>query len=494
MKRKIILFIIVFCFAIIITSPNFVPSHGLDSYCNMFTGYDETAIWFLKKGRVLSALMFWIYGLINIPFDSVGFLSALGINLCLSGAICVVYNYLSKNIENKIVKLSILILSFSMFYMPLMIEVVMFDEAMVMGFGVLMAVLCAKMIADGGWKKYLLAILFMIISVASYQGMACFLIPTLLLFESKKMYFEKNNKKSVLNVIKKIILALIIYGIAFFFDLFIIKLIAFVLGDATSSVNNVNLLQNIRHIFTYLIPTSLKELFGFIYPKVYYVITFVALCLAIFGLIKSDFKLINFLLLIGLILSSVLMPFVSNIVMNSDENYMAARTVLSLTILPSVICLFTIVKFDFDFKFFKYLVLIFGIIIVIIYSYLIYKNCSIDLNRYRQDIAYLSNLQSEISEYENENNIKIKRIYWAKDVDSAYYYSTGYANGANIRVMAEGWAMKCAVNDYINFNKDVTYEEMSEKKYNELFKNKEYNYFDGKQLHFEGNSLYLLVY
>ena len=492
MKKKIILFFIIFCVATIITSPNFVPSHGLDSYYNIFLGYEDTAVWFLQKGRLFSALMFWIYSLVNLPFDSMGFLSAFGVNICLSASILIIYDFLEKKTENNFVKLSILILSFTLFYMPLMIEVIMFDEAMIMGLGILMAVLAAKYISLGELKRYLLASLFMIISVASYQGMACFLIPILILFDAVK--FSKHDKIEILNFIKKLLIALIIYGIAFISDLIVIKIVANIFGEATSSVGNVNLVKNFHHIFTYLLPTGMKQLFGYISPKLYYSLTIMMFIYAIIGLIKNNYKLVNTLLLIGLLCSALLMPFVPNVVMNSDENYMAARTILTLTILPSAIGLLTLTKFNVNLKYSCYFALLLSIIIVIIYSFLFYKNTRIDLERYRQDIAYLSSLHSEIKTYEEENDVTIKHIYYANDTDSAYYYLTGYNNGANIRVMAEGWAMNCAVNDYISPKHNVTYEKMSEKKYNELFKNKDYKYFDRKQLHFENDTLFLLIY
>lgn len=492
MKKKIILFFIIFCVATIITSPNFVPSHGLDSYYNIFLGYEDTAVWFLQKGRLFSALMFWIYSLVNLPFDSMGFLSAFGVNICLSASFLIIYDFLEKKTENNFVKLSILILSFTLFYMPLMIEVIMFDEAMIMGLGILMAVLAAKYISLGGLKCYLLASLFMIISVASYQGMACFLIPILLLFEASKI--ENNDKSDILNILKKLFIAFVIYGIAFVTDLVFIKIVAGIFGEATSSVGNVNLIKNIYHIFTYLIPTSLKQFFGYISPKIYYLFVMIMFIFGIIGIIQNKSKTINILLLIGVLLSSILMPFVPNIVMNSDENYIAARTILSVAILPSVIGLLMLIKFNVNFKFSIYIICTISLIIMLFYCYLIYKNTRIDLERYRQDTVYLSQLQSEISIYEQKEKVKIKYIYYAYDTDSAYHYDTGYENGANIRVMAEGWALKAAVNDYAKKDYDIVLEQMSEDDYNKYFKNKNYDVFDKKQLHFDGNKLYLLIY
>lgn len=493
MKKKIILFVVLFCFATIITSPNFVTTHALDSYCNMYGGYVSTATWFFQNGRVFSALMFLFYDLVNFPFDSISFVSAFGVNLCLTGAILTVYNIMSKVTDKKINKIIILILSFTVFYSPLMIEVVMFDEAVIMGLGVLFVTLCASQIYKGGLKHYIFAFIFMILSVMCYQGMACFLIPLVILFETTS--FKDNNKVDVIRMIKKLIIAFVAYGVAFVIDLGVIKLAGVIFGEATSHVGGVDLLKNISHIRFFLLPTALSTLFGYIKVWLYYGLVIISLIFAVIGIIRNEFKIINVLLLIGVVASAICMPFVPNLVMNSEQNYMAARTVLSITILPSIVMLLTLAKFNLDAKFWTYSGLVFSTLICIIYSFLFYQNTKIDLERFKQDLSYINQLNTYIGYYENENDIEIKHIYWAKDTDSAYYYSTGYNNGANNRITGEAWAMVCAVNDYSGKNYDITYEEMSKDKYNELFKGKNYKKFDpDTQLHYEGDTLYLLIY
>ena len=479
--------------ATIITSPNFVTSHALDSYCNMFGGYNSTATWFFQNGRVFSALWFWFLGVINFPFDSISFVSALGVNLFLTGAIIIVYNIMSKYTENKFIKLSILLLSFTIFYSPLMIEVVMFDEAIVMGLGILFVALCASQIYKGGLKHYILAFIFMVFSVMCYQGMACFLIPLVILFESTK--FKGDLKQDVLFILKKLVIAFACYGIAFVIDLGIIKLAESVIGEATGNVGKIDLLANISHIRFFLIPESFANLFGYINTKLYYSLALVSVLFVILGIVRNNNKIVNILTIIGILGATCLMPFVPNLFMSSAQNYMAARTILTLTTIPSFALLFAITKFNFDNNIWKICTLILSIIMVIIYSFLFYKNTRIDIERYKQDLSYLNTLYTYIGYYEAENHIKVKHIYWAKDKDSAYYYSTGYNNGANNRITGEAWAMVCAVNDYSGKNYDITYEEMSKDKYNELFKGKNYKKFDSDtQLHYEGDTLYLLIY
>ena len=493
MKKKIILFVIVFCFATIITSPNFVTTHALDSYCNMYGGYVSTATWFFQNGRVFSALMFLFYDLINFPFDSISFVSAFGVNLCLTGAILTVYNIMSKVIDKKINKIIILILSFTVFYSPLMIEVVMFDEAVIMGLGVLFVSLCASQIYKGGLKHYILAFIFMILSVMCYQGMACFLIPLVILFESTK--FKGDLKQDVLFMLKKLVIAFACYGIAFVIDLGIIKLAESMIGEATGNVGKIDLLANISHIRFFLIPESFANLFGYINTKLYYSLTLVSALFAILGIVRNNNKIVNILTIVGILGAACLMSFVPNLFMNSAQNYTAARTILTLTTIPSFALLFVITKVNLDNNIWKICILILSVIIVIIYSFLFYKNTRNDIERYKQDLSYLNTIYTYIGYYEDENHIKVKHIYWAQDKDSADYYSTGYNNGANNRITGEAWAMKCAINDYSGKKYEYTYEEMSDEDLKKYFKNKDYKKFNpNTQLHYEGDTLYLLIY
>ena len=60
MKNKILLFIVIFSVANIFTFPAFTVTHGLDSYCTVYNGYSDTALWFAQNGRVITALFYYL--------------------------------------------------------------------------------------------------------------------------------------------------------------------------------------------------------------------------------------------------------------------------------------------------------------------------------------------------------------------------------------------------------------------------------------------------
>lgn len=182
-KNKLMLFAVVFCISIIFTYPAFVNSHSLDSYCTMYNGYNDTAAMFLQNGRIISALAFFSFSLLNFPFDSLSFVSAFLMDLFISLAVCKLYFTLKNNIKIEKTLTKIILLSglFLLFYNPLIMEVLMLDEGFVIALGILFITLSSVKIFEEGWKNYLIALLYAIIGVICYQGIACYLFLILIL-------------------------------------------------------------------------------------------------------------------------------------------------------------------------------------------------------------------------------------------------------------------------------------------------------------------------
>ncbi len=490
MKRKVLQFLIIFSIGIIVTYPAFAASHALDSYCTMYNGYNDTALLFLQNGRVFSALFFWIFGLVGLPFDSIGFISAFLTNLFLAIAILKLYTVIEKNLNlnSKLLKVFVLTSVFLLFYNPLLIEVLLLDESFVIALGILCMVLVATKIVEDGILNYVLAFILAIIGVACYQGIAAYLFVCLLLIMITK---KIDSKEKVLSLGKMLGVAIIIYAMAFLVNFAIIKCVAAILSVSISKLGNFSILDNLIAVVTALLPNSLELLFGFINTKFYYFIVAILFVMFIYLLVKNEHKLINIFLLFILIISCVIAPFIPNLFMAADNNYIAARMALTLGILPSVLFLLIISTFNYNFKI-NYL---FGAIItalLLLSCYAIHQNTMIDIKRYKEDVKYLNNIYQRIKWYENESGNKVDTVYYAKDSSVNYYYSFGHANGANIRLLAVDWAMNCAFHVYSDV--DLAYKPMSKEKFNEYFKGKEYDKFDKKQLVFKGDKLYLLLY
>ena len=182
--------------------------------------------------------------------------------------------------------------------------------------------------------------------------------------------------------------------------------------------------------------------------------------------------------------------FIPNLFMSSGTNYIDARMALTIVSVPLCFIILIIILNKNKFVSIFVYVLLFLYLLISVYS--IHHNTMINLKRFKNDSIYLSELKNRINNYETKFHKKIKKIYYIKDKSSAYYYSFGNANGANIRLMAVDWSFECATKAYINRKYKV--EKMSLKDYNRLFKNKNYDSIDDKQFIFEYDILYLLIY
>lgn len=488
MKKKILLFISIFSVGILVTYPAFAPSHALDSYCTIFNGYNDTASIFLQNGRIFSAFLMYFYDLISLPVDSMNFVALFFFNLFLALAILKLYLVFSKNREDKASLAILLVSTFMMFYGPLITEVLFFNEAMIFALGILLVVLAADKCALGGIKNYIISLILMILGVTCYQGIACYFFLILLLII---MSLKIENKESFVNLFKKIGIGIIIYGISFLTSFGIVQVVNTVFDSQVAKFGEFDIISNLVKVFTDLLPTSLENLFGFINVKYYYILVFIILGLAIYLFIKNDNKVIKGILLFGVLFAAIVMPFVPNLVMASDSNYTAARMTLTIGSLPSILVLYLIFNYEFNVKL-NYVFIGTILIFMLLSFYSIHQNTMISFRRYKEDVKYINSIVQEINSYENDTDIKIKRIYYAKDTSVNYYYSFGHANGANIRLLAVDWALDCAFPVY-TYNK-YEFKKMSDKDYKEYFKDKNYDEFDDEQLVFDDDTLYLLLY
>lgn len=487
-KNIILLFLVVFSIGIIVTYPAFANSHTLDGYCTIYNGYLETALLFFQNGRIFSGLFFTFFDFLDLPVDSLSFVSSFLMNLFLALGITKLYFIFKENlkIESTIKKIILLICVFLLLYSPLFTEIILLDESFVIALGILFTVLAAERINKGGIFNYISSILLMIMAISCYQGIVALLIPIVVLMSSKI-----NSKEELKMSLTKIGVSVFSYLISFLANYGIIKIVFNVTGSGTSKIGNLNLLTNIDIIFNDLLPNSLKTLYGFVNIKFYYLLVIVLLAIALYLIGKNKNKKINLSLLIILVGACILLPFVPNLVMNSDSNYSAARMCLTLGIFPSVLLIYIISLFEVNFKINCVCLVAIGLMFILT-AYSIHQNTMINFKRYKEDVKYIKSITERIKWYENESGNKVKQIYYAKDTSVNYYYSFGNANGANIRLLAIDWAMDCAFPVYSD--RKYEFSKMTGKDYDKYFKNKNYDEFDKEQLKFVDDKLYLLLY
>ena len=488
-KNKIILFITILLFSIVFTISSITISHGLDSYCTMCNGYKNTAIWFLQNGRIFSYLFYLFFNIIKLPYDLLRVISVILSNIILTTTIILMYNQIKNNcqIKDKLYKILLIVTIFLIYYTPLTPSILVLDEAFIINLGILFLTLSSIFILKNSIKNYLISLLLSILGISCYQGLSAYLFISLfILILSKEEY--RNNIKFY---IKKTILIISIYGLSFLSNLLIIKIVGAITKKDISKLGALSIIDNIKKIIIEFIPKSFKYFFGYINSKYYYILLLLTLIIAIVCVARNKDKLNNITLFILLVLSCSFASFIPNIFMNSSSNYIEARMALAITIVPVIIIMYIIISFKME-KIIYYLLSSISICILITSFKSIYQNMNIDKQRYQTDIEYINNVVKNIKTYEENNLTYIDTIYYARDNFVEYYYHFGNPTDTNIRIMAIDWALDCAISS--SLNRKIEFNKISEEKYNELFKEKNYNDFSKEQLIFDNNILYLLVY
>lgn len=488
-KKQILLFVSIFLFSIIFTITSLTISHGLDSYCTMCNGYKNTAIWFLQNGRIFSYLFYMLFDFIKLPYDSLRIISVITSNIILSITILLIYKEIINNyqIKNKFFNLFLIGLIFLIYYSPLMPSILVLDEAFIINLGILFLTLSSITILKNTSKNYLKSLLFAVLGVSCYQGISSYLFISLFIILLSKEEYRKNIKL----YLNKFILLISIYGLSNVSNLIIIKIISYITNEKISKIGSISIISNIKKIITVFIPKAYKYFFRYINPLYYYLSITLLLLITIIYIIKNKDKINNLILLILLILSCSLVPFIPNIFLSSSSNYIESRMVLTIGIIPIVIIIYILLSFKINKQ------ILSGLLIISIFLFLIsfksnIQNMNIDKKRYQQDQEYLLQVVNYIKNYEENNSVYIDTIYYARDNDVAYYYPTGFPNDTNIRLLAVDWALDCALS--YKLNREINFEKMPDEKRRQLFANLEYDEFSQEQLVIDKNILYLLVY
>lgn len=477
MKNKVLLFIVFFSLGIIVTYPAFVPSYVLDGYCTVHNGYNDTINLLIQNGRVVSAGTFLLFSTLHLPYHSMDFVSLFIANIFLALAVETLFISIKNKInkDSMAVNFVLLICVFCIFYNPLTTEVLLLNDVIVVALGILFITMASTKINNGGFKNYVLALLFMFLGILCYYGVACYLIPLIILLQIC-------DKSNTIDTLKKLCNGFVIYMISFL----IVYFVASFFGHLSKYIS-FDIISNLYYTITNLIPSSLASLFNFSNIVVYYLIVTFILCLIIYYITKFSEKKRNVLILSLLLLFTLIMPFIPNLFITDRIDYTAARTTLTIMIIPSILVIYILSLFNSNIS----LLTIVTIFTLGFNSFFIHQNLILDFDRYKEDIAYIKKIDQRISWYESENHKKIKTVYYAYDKSPKYYYSN-IENTANVRLSAIDWALDCAFPTYTD-NK-YTFKKMNSTDYNYYFNGQEYNKFSEKQLKFEGDTLYLLIY
>ncbi len=467
MKKKILLFIIIFSIGIIVTYPAFASSHALDSYLTIYNGFKETGDLFLQDGRLFSAILMYFYDLINLPFDSMNFVTLFFLNIFLALAILKLYLFFSKYKAGKVMQIILFISTFLLFYTPLISDILILDDAMIYALGILFAVLAALFVQKNSFINYLFSFILLFLSVLCHPMiLSYFFIILLLLLMSDECGFKY--------LLKKIGIGFLIYIFVLIFHKIIFSY-------------NLIYAVNVDKIFVDILPNILNGLWGFIDFK-YYLISIILLVCFIYLFIKNDNKGKIFGLFCFMLIFLLLMPFLLSLFIDTD---IEARMFLTFSLFPSFLVFLILFNYKIDIKFQYVIFFIMGIWLFLSF-YSIHQNMMINFKRFKEDVSYINNVNQRIGWYEAEEEIEVKTVYYAKDEKVDDYYDFGNYNSTSVRLLAVDKVFERAFDVYTN--NEYKIKAMSKEDYDKYFKGKNYNKFNKKQLVFDDDVLYLLLY
>ena len=482
MKKKVLLFLLVFIYGLAITFYYLVPSYNLDGYCQLSMGYSNYAQVFFVSGRFVTGAIWYLFNVFNVSHNIVSIISAILTNVFLGLSVVEIYNSFLKYADSFLKKVILLISSLLIIYNPYVMEIFIYEESFVMALSILFVIIASRLCFN---KKYVWGALLLILANMMYQGNACLFIPyyfLMLLFENKDKSFIDLIKVNY----KRIIATGIVYGISLIVVYVLMKLYINIFNVYSVRSGEVNIIENIKLIIAHIIG-DLRTHQCMIHTYVFNGVLALLFGFVVIHLVLK--KKYNQVLYLCILMAFVIcFAFVPNLVMPSDSNYIAARMIVSCGAIIGFVSLCSLLI---DKRLIVVLIIISGFFVYNSYNYIISANH--DHIRYKNDMEELDLIQSNIEKYENVSGNKITEIRYKIDPNSdAFFYFGNIYSVFSQKVLHNDWGFVCGVQGVIDNKYIVT--EMSSEDYKLYFADKKYDVFSENNMIFKDNILYILIF
>ena len=461
-----------------------------DIYNVMDVGYIEYAKeWFAPAGRTVGMCVLYLFDVMKIPIDMYICIMKILAIFIAAYTIYTFYNMVLDAIQNKeeidsSKKKYIFIATIITFLNMATYQYFYYAESAVMLMGVMLTVLAVKMIIkDNNRLKYLKAFVFLFIAMNCYQSTILFFMPATLLFLGIK-------KDKLIKIIGEIIKLSLLVGICLLLGYYILQSLTeyFEIIPYRENIIAINK-ETVVMILRYLIFQNHDE-FG--YNFTYLIIN---VFLIVFTLIlKKKFikkkKLVAVSIIIFIIMSAFLQTWG---IVSAVNYYFADRIQFAYLSTVGLCALFFVMYTDIlDYKIIKKMAYIFLIIFLI---YMIGKaNYLSILNRY---VRMRDNLEGKaiaeaIERYEEFNEYEITQILYCFDNELKYNCIDVEPHGEpTFRILGSPWVLGSALKYYVGYDIETAY---CQGAFTEIFDDREWDWFDERQMKFEENVLYLSIY
>lgn len=488
-KSNILIFIGMLIFSCIICI-NFIRPHlALDTYCVYSYSSQELILHFLVSNRIFSALVRWIFEIVNMPFYlGMEILTALGI-VSLTTAWFILYKFII-NLKSKDINISynilIITISFLVIFNFCTIEGIAFWESGIMCLGILGTIIASCVFNTD--KKFSFVKSFIILLLASlcYQGAITIFIPlSLVLLAYKK-------RDSINKIFGGTIKIGFIYVIVMLINLIGTKTFSNIFNNEVRKMTILSL-TDLVNSFVKLTFSMVVNTFG-IGTKYWYVLVILVITTLLLVYIiknkKSKFYIIEYFVLL---LACIVIPVLPMLVTPIENQYIEARMAMSFGSSIGLLLLFLILVIEIlEKKTYKYFISIITIGMVLLNcSYYIFASSELLATNYL-DRNIAKTIIEEINNYQVETGINIENIGLCRDKNVITTYDGLHWLGVlTTRSMGTDWAVLETIELY------------SGKKYNNIevpnnykedFLQKDWNFFNEEQLIFEGDNLFICVY
>ncbi len=486
-KKDIIIFILIFVIAIIEYNGFLTMHYATDTYNIINRGYSEYAIKYsLNDGRPMMCLISLLADLLNVPITL--YIILLTFFAIITSCICVVFlkKIISKykepiNIWNEII---LTIICYVTIFNFMYLENLQFAECFVMSMSLLIYITAAYILVQEKNKYILKSILLSIFGIMFYQG-------TLSVFVVMTVLFSIIKDNSIILTLKKFLLAGIACIIAVIFNLVQIKLCGLFLNMEQVRMGSIkNIIVMLPIIFK-----SLPKIIFYtcnIFPTGLF-LGFILSILIIYNNVdkKIKSKINNKIIIILLI--SIILPFAPNLF--TQSSFGAARMMFPIGSLIGNIFILLYTKTSIfennnvSTKIFEFILIIYMLLNIMTSMYIIYCHKKIEkLNKEECNI-----INSFITKYEQNNNIKIKKIAICHDKNPTFFYNiiNNYSSLC-YRPLALEWSDDGSINYYTGRNLeeiDTTIEI-----YNQYFKDKDWDKLSEEQFVFIEDTVYYCIY
>ena len=486
--------IIYFVIGCLLTCPFLIKVHfNGDAYALLSSSYEEYATVFMRSARIIAALTYHLFSWLGMPYGVLSIVSVFVANIFISLA-CSQFHQMVMQIK-RIQKADLFVFFLSViliYYNCFTMEYFGFMEAYAMGMGIYFVTLSMNFFIQGTKKTYLFSLLFAMLTALCYQSILSMYIPLLAFLVYLKDDAGKTGE-GVVNYIKKGTIAFAFYGGCYILSFLIMKAYTALTGLVSGKDGAIDIMRNLADLDDLILSTT-QELFRYIDPLCFYV---VIVGLFAVNMVKAvynrKYQLIVWLLIIVLLCFFV--PFIPNIFLPENANYVAPRMLPSLPAVVGVLSLFYICAFEKENGYIRdcmvALTLFYSVVNAINYDWVL-RNAN---GKYYQDRKHVEAIYDHIRQYEDESGEYVTTIYYTQDDYVSYFYSeVAVRNSYTYRMYAYDWITGAAINGFWEDRK-FDFLPMEESDKDRLFKSPiNFQELSDEQFVFEGSALYLLLY